>query len=119
MVLTETDGTEAVIQKERVRIKDKSLALKLKWAYGDKSKQVPLRPERDRHAEKYKEPTIHLKAICDGVVAVGPKIPVTQEMILKYQSGEGIAGPFEVVPAKLSGRSAEPSLQVEDVVQDA
>lgn len=95
IVLTETDGKEAVIQKARVKIKDKSVTLKLKWAYGDKAKKVPTRPERERHAEKYKEPSIHLKAVCDGVTALGPKIPLTQEMVLMYQSGEGIAGPFE------------------------
>lgn len=95
VVLTETDGSESVIQKSRLKIKDKSLALKLKWMYGDRSRSVPPKPERDRHAEKYKEPTVHLKVVCDGVMALGPRIPVTQEMVLMYQSGEGIAGPFE------------------------
>ncbi|MBK9577377.1 MAG: hypothetical protein IPK50_05720 [Fibrobacterota bacterium] len=120
VMLTETDGTEAMIQKARVKIKDKSLALKLKWSYGDKSKRVPLRPERDRHAEKYKEPTIHLKAICDGVVALGPKIPLTQEMVLKYQSGEGIAGPFEgkkVTVIAPDGKKSEHTIPADGVVK--
>ncbi|MBK8805064.1 MAG: hypothetical protein IPN71_23915 [Fibrobacteres bacterium] len=119
-MLTETDGSEAMIQKARVKIKDKSVTLKLKWAYGDKSKQVPLRPERDRHAETYQEPTIHLKAICDGVVALGPKIPVTQEMVLKYQSGEGIAGPFEgkkVTVIAPDGKKSEHTIPADGVVK--
>lgn len=95
IVLTETDGSEHTIQKAQVKIKDKALSLDLKWSYGENSRKVPLRPERERHAEAYKNPTIHLKALCDGVAAMGPKIPVTQEMVLMYQSGDEIAGPFE------------------------
>lgn len=120
VMLTETNGGQRLVKRAEATIKDRAIEVHLDWQYGEKAKDVPKRAERDRHGQAYTAPTVGLHVICDGIEADGPKIPVTQEMVLKYQTGTGVAGAFEgkkVTVTAPDGQKTEHDVPADGVVR--
>jgi hypothetical protein len=108
-VLIDTDGTEKVVQKSRVAIEDRSVSINLTWDYGDRALKIPENSQREREAEKYRQPVVRLECECDGIVGRGTEVPVAQELVLRYVTENGGSGPFEGKVATVEAPDGEKS----------